>query len=153
MLIKRNARNVTFVGPVVIKFSWNVKRGFKEFLIGWRAFLHGLSVPHLWIPFFLIRPRVTLLHELPPECKLRLVPDIIRAVKQLSSIGIEHRELRHPERHIGIWRGKIVFIDFDRSRFSKRSRDVNKIREWVKVIESLYQADQEPSRKVQSQEE
>ena len=133
-LIKKNARNITIVaGPLVIKFSrdGNIFRIFKEFYLTWKAFLNGLSVPVLLLGPFLIRPRVLLLKE----AGLRDREDeIIRAIKKLSSARVEHRELRHPERHIGFWLGKVVFIDFDRGRLSTKSRDLNKFMAWLRSL-------------------
>jgi len=91
-----------------------------------------VSVPALLFGPFLIRPRVVLLKE----AGLQRTKDIIAAIKKLGEAGIEHRELRHPESHIGFWMGRIVFIDFDRGRLSRRSRDLNKFLAWLSAARS-----------------
>ena len=147
-MIKRNARNaVIVVPPLVIKFplDGNLSRIFREFALSWKAFLHGLSPPVLLLGPFLLRPSVdTFLKNLPPEKIQSLVPTIEERIKELSSARIEHRELRHPERHIALYRGRIVFIDFDHGRLSSSSRDLNKFRAWASgTLRSLLQHSRE----------
>ncbi len=138
MRIKRNARNTVIVTPfIVIKYphDGNLRRIFREFVLTWKASLHGLSPPPLLVPPFLLRPTVkVLLGDLPREEVLSLAPRIEEAIKKLSSARIEHRELRHPEKHVGFWRGRVVFLDFDHARLSSRSRDLNKFRAWIEGI-------------------
>lgn len=134
MIIKKNARNVTIVvGPVVVKIpvDGNCGRIFKEFYLTWKAFLNGVSVPVVLIGPFLIRLKVKLLKEIGIEGKEKKT---IEAIKKLANARIEHRELRHPESHIGFWRGKVVFIDFDRGRLTHRSRDLNKFLAWLTSV-------------------
>jgi hypothetical protein len=121
----------------VIKFprDGNLRRIFREFALTWKAFLRGLSPPPILVGPFLLRPTVyTLLGDLSPEEIVELTLKIIKAVEKLSRARVEHRELRHPEKHIGIWQGKIVFLDFDHARLTDRSRDLNKFRAWLEGI-------------------
>ncbi len=131
MFAKKNARNIVVVTRwIVFKLprDGNVRRILREFALSWKAFLHGLSPPVLLVGPVLIRARVDLLKDLRPT-KEDL--DTIEArIRELSQAGIEHRELRHPERHVGRWRGRWVFIDFDHARLSPKSRDLNKFRAW-----------------------
>ena len=138
LFIKKNARNTTIVTPLlVIKFPRDGKlsRVFKEFYLTWKAFLRGLSPPAILLGPFLLRPTVkVLLKHLPPSTVLDLAPCIERAIQQLSNAGIEHRELRHPENHVGFWRKRVVFLDFDHGRLTSRSRDLNKFRAWLEDL-------------------
>ncbi len=148
MKIKKNARNTTIVTPfIVIKYprDGNLRRIFKEFALTWKAFLHGLSPPPLLVPPFLLRPTVkVLLGDLPREEILSLAPGIEEAIRKLSSTRIEHRELRHPEKHVGLWRGRVVFLDFDHARLSSRSRDLNKFRAWIEGIKKSLRGNEGP---------
>ncbi len=131
MFAKKNARNIVVVTRwTVFKLprDGNVGRVLREFALSWKAFLRGLSPPVLLVGPVLIRARVDLLKDLRPT-KADL--DAVEArIRELSRAGIEHRELRHPERHVGLWRGRWVFIDFDHARLSTKSRDLNKFRAW-----------------------
>ena len=138
MIKRRNARNIVIIlGPVVLKYPRDLRFGrlFKEFYLSWKAFLNGLGPPV--VLFFPVLFRATvkpLLSDLERKEILRVAPEIEKAIKKLSEARIEHRELRHPEKHIGFWRGKVVFIDFDHGRLSRRSRDLNKFRAWLEGI-------------------
>ncbi len=138
LLIKKNARNVAIVTPLlVIKFPRDGKlsRIFKEFYLTWKAFLRGVSPPPILFGPFLLRPTVrVLLKHLTPKEALSLAPCVEKAIQTLSEARIEHRELRHPENHIGFWRGKVVFLDFDHGRITNRSRDLNKFRAWIEDL-------------------
>ncbi len=133
VLAKKNARNIVVVAPfVTFKLPRDLKlpRIFKEFYLSWKAFLRGLSPPVLLIGPVLVRSTVKLLKDF--HINEQDLQDIESSIKRLAEAGIEHRELRHPERHVGKWRGKWVFIDFDHGRLTSKSRDVNKFRAWAK---------------------
>ncbi len=131
MFARKNARNMVVVaGPLVFKLprDGNVARVLREFALSWKAFLRGLSPPVLLVGPVLLRARVDLLKDVSPTQED--LDEIERLILRLSEAGIEHRELRHPERHVGLWRGSWVFIDFDHARLTTKSRDLNKFRAW-----------------------
>jgi len=136
--VRRNARNAVIVLPfLVIKYprDGRILRTFREFYLNWKAFLHGLAPFTLLLGPFLVQQRVpTLLKDLPPEEILRKSREIEEAIGRLAAAGIEHRELRHPESHVGFLGDRVVFIDFDHGRLSKRSRDLNKFRAWLEGL-------------------
>ncbi len=138
VVVKRNARNtVILTNHFVVKFpnDGNLRRLFKEFYLCWKAFLNGVGVPTVLFGPFLIQPRVKrLLKHLPEEEILERAEEIEEAIRKLAEARIEHRELRHPENHVGFWKGKVVFIDFDHGRLSGKSRDLNKFRAWVESL-------------------
>jgi hypothetical protein len=46
VIIKRNPRNVVIVTPFVVfkyRHDWNLRKIFWEFVLTWKAFLHGVS--------------------------------------------------------------------------------------------------------------
>jgi len=117
---------------VVFKYAydWRMHRIFREFCLTWKAFLHGLAPPAILVGPVLIRPTIKLLKDI--QVSDRDIAAIESRIEELEKIGVEHREFRHPERHIGRWRGRWVFIDFDRGRFTSRPRDKNKFRAWLR---------------------
>lgn len=132
MLARKNARNIVVVTRwLVFKLprDLNLHRVFKEFLLTLKAFLHGLAPPAIMVGPLLIRAYVKLLKDVGYNTKD--IKEIEGAIQKLAALGIEHRELRHPERHVGLWRGHWVFIDFDHGRISRYSRDINKFRAWA----------------------
>jgi len=135
VIVKKNARNLVVVSrwfALKVPRDGNVRRIFKEFCLTWKAFLHGLAPPVIIIGPVLIRAPVKLLKDVAYDSKA--LDEIEGAIKKLAELGIEHRELRHPERHVGLWRGRWVFIDFDHGRLSRRSRDLNKFRAWRRAF-------------------
>ncbi len=142
---RKNERNFVVATPFItfkLPRDGNVIRIFKEFAIRWKAFLHGLAAPCILIgPVLVTRTVPKLLKDV--EVSEEVVNRVIEAIKRLAAAGIEHRELRHPEKHVGFLNNRVVFLDFDHARLSRRSRDLNKFLAWVNPYRRRWQRNQQ----------
>jgi len=133
VIVKGNPRNVVVITPLaVLKYrrDWNLRKIFWEFVLTWKAFLHGVSeIPVLWGPV-LVRKTAAGTELARADLKSVWVP-VLRAVATLSTAGIDHRELRHPQHHVIVRGNKVVILDFERGKLTARPRNLSRFVVWL----------------------
>ncbi len=134
VIIKRNPRNIVIVTPwIVLKYrrDGNLRKIFWEFVLTWKAFLHGASeIPMLFGPIIVRKTaKGTILAKAPIE---KLWRNMLHTVAELSRAGIDHKEIRHPQYHIIVKEtGEISVLDFERGKLTKTPRNLSRFVVWL----------------------
>ncbi len=134
MIVKRNPRNIVVVTPyLVFKYrrDWNLRKIFWEFVLTWKAFLHGVSSLPILVGLVMVRPTIRGALLAKTELKFSL-DSLILAVAELSRAGIDHLEIRHPQYHIFVTdNGAVRIIDFERGKLTTRPRNLSRFVVWL----------------------
>ncbi len=134
IIIKENPRNIVIVTPwIVFKYrhDGNLRKIFWEFVLTWKAFLHGASeIPVLMGPILV---RKTARGQILGKVAIEEVwENALNVVAELSRAGIEHKELRHPQYHMIVTKnGKISVLDFERGKLTKAPRNLSRFVVWL----------------------
>lgn len=133
-VVKRNPRNLVIITPLVVfkyRHDWNVRKIFWEFVLTWKAFLHGVADLPILVGPVLVRK--TSKGNVLAKTELKSSLDqLIEAAAELSRAGIEHKELRHPQYHVVVNDdGDVKIIDFERGKLTKRPRNLSRLVVWL----------------------
>ena len=134
VIVKRNPRNIVIVTPQIVfkyRHDWNLRKIFWEFVLTWKAFLHGASeIPLLVGPVLLRKTaRGQILAKMPVEDVWNKALDV---VAELSRAGIDHKEIRHPQYHMVVKEnGTISVLDFERGNLTKTPRNLSRFVVWL----------------------
>ncbi|GEM_PF-3128466 len=132
MILKKNPRNAVFVGEnIVIKYrrDWNLRKIFNEFLLSWKASLHGLTPTPVLIGPIIVRRTAKGIPLAKVETK-KVWRDLIELGAALSRAGIDHKEVRHPGYHV-IVGDKLQIIDLERGKLTRRPKNLSRIVPWL----------------------
>jgi predicted Ser/Thr protein kinase len=68
--------------------------------------------------------------------------DILGQCRSMDELGINKLEMTHPTKHILVRKGKPVFIDFERCRYTQKPKNVTQVIQWMTgaEVQSLLQA-------------
>ena len=131
--VKKNPRNIVIITrPLVFKYrhDWNLRKIFWEFVLTWKAFLHGLSDMPILVGPVLVRK--TTYGTLLAKSELKSSLDyLIEAAAELSRAGIEHNELRHPQYHVIVQEKGVKILDFERGKLTGRPKNVSRVTVWL----------------------
>ena len=133
MIIKNNSRNIVIITPLLVfkyRHDWNLRKIFWEFVLTWKAFLHGLSDLPILVGPILIRKTThgTILAK--SELKSSL-DYLVKAAAEISRAGIEHKELRHPQYHVIVQEKSVKILDFERGKLTRRPRNLSRVTVWL----------------------
>lgn len=134
MIIKRNPRNTVIITPfIVLKYrrDLNLRKIFWEFVLTWKAFLHGVSEMPILVGPVMIRKTAKGTIFAKANLKSRWV-SALKAVAALSKSGVDHKELRHPQYHMIVkGDGAISILDFERGKLTKKPRNLSRFVVWL----------------------